>query len=131
MYHAVRRDTHADRLTARMQEPARHLARRAQDESIAARRCVLEQTELAVVDARVYRGFGDIAAYQREMVTRVDRADGTDALHRGLVADMTAQRVTRISRVNDHSSGADNLDRLKYQPRLRISGMNAEKLRHA
>src|SRR5438105_3712199 len=107
-----------------MQEPARHLTRRAQDESIAARRSVLEQTELAIVDARVYRGFGDIAAYQREMVARVDRADGTDALHRGLVADVTAQRVTRISRVNDHPPGAYNLDRLAYQSRLWIIGMN-------
>ena len=74
MYHTVRRDTHADRLTARMQEPARHFTRRAQDESIAARRSVFEQTELAVVDVRIYSGFGDIPAYQREMVTRVDRA---------------------------------------------------------
>ncbi len=64
------------------------------------------------------------------MMVLVGAANPLDALHRGLVADVAAERVTRIGRVNDDAAAVDDRDRLLDQPALRIVRMNFEILRH-
>ena len=123
---AVRRYAHADGFAARMQQPARHFARCVQDEGVTAGRCRLDQPELPVVDARIGRRFGQIAAQQPEMVACIDLAYRADALHRRLVADVTAEGVARIRRIDDHPAVANDRDRLADQPQLRIIGMNGK-----
>src|SRR5690606_14226867 len=63
---------------------------------------------------------------EREMMVLVRLTDPRDALHRRLVADVAAQRIAGIGRVNDYSTVADDRDRLPDQPRLRIFRMDFE-----
>jgi len=53
--------------------------------------------------------------------------DASDAFHRGLIADMAAQRVTGVRRVHDDSALAQDFHRLLYETWLRIFGMYFEK----
>ena len=69
-----------DRLAARVEEAPRQLARRLQDERVAARRERSEQTVAGVVDARVGAELREVAAHQREVVALVDAADAAQAL---------------------------------------------------
>ena len=69
-------NAHAYGLAARMLQPFRHFARRAQYEGVAAVRRRLEQPELPVVHARVLADLREIAADEREMVAR-DRPAGS------------------------------------------------------
>ena len=64
------------------------------------------------------------------MVAQVQLADGQDALHRPLVAQMAAQRVTGIRRVGDDAALLDDFHRFADQPRLRVFGVNVKQLGH-
>src|SRR6185436_9100891 len=108
---------HADRMPW-MQQPARHVARGAQDERIAAGRIGPDETELQVIHLRELADLGEVAAQQREMMALVHVADLPQALHRGLVADVAAERVTRVRRIRDHSTTTDDVDRRPDEPRL-------------
>jgi hypothetical protein len=76
-----------------MHEALRHFASRLENERVASGRRRLEHPELAVVDARVLRDLGEIAAHEREVVVLVDLPDCADTLHRRLVTDVAAERV--------------------------------------
>jgi hypothetical protein len=62
------------------------------------------------------------------MMARVNLADDTHALHCRLVADMAAERITRVRGVNDDATAAQNFRRLPDKTRLRIIGMDGEQL---
>jgi hypothetical protein len=62
------------------------------------------------------------------MMMLVDLTDTRNALHRCLVTDVAAQRVTRVGRVYDDAAAPDDLNGLTNQARLRVLGMNLEKL---
>ena len=64
------------------------------------------------------------------MVVLVGTANALDTFHRGLVANMAAQRVTRIGRVNHEPAAIDDGDRLLDQTALRIVRVYFEELRH-
>ena len=49
----------------------------------------------------------------------VGLADVADPLQRGLVADVTAERVARVCRVDDDAAAAQALDRLTNEAPLR------------
>jgi len=78
----VRRHAHADGLAPGVLQPARHFARRAQDEGIAARRRQLEHAELRVADDGVGRDLRQVAAHEREVVLVVHAAHAPQALLR-------------------------------------------------
>ncbi len=65
------------------------------------------------------RDFGEIAAHQGEMVVAIDLANVADPLQRRLVADVTAQGVAGVGRIDDHAAAAQDLDRLAYEALLR------------
>ncbi len=114
-----------------VQQPARHLARGAQDEGVVARRVGADQSVLQVVHLGELPHFGEVTAYEREMVALVHVADASDALHRRLVADVAAERVARVRGVRDHAARADDVHRLADEPRLRVLRMHRKVLRHS
>ena len=91
----------------------------------------VEQAVLRVVDLRVRGNFRQVAAQQRQVMPFVHPAHEADALNRGLVADMAAQRVAGIGRIDHDAALADDLAGLPDEPRLRIARMHGEALRHA
>jgi len=113
-----------------MQQALWHFACRFEDEGIAAGCRALQQAELAVVDPGIDRELGEIAADEREMVAFADLADGAQALHRRLVPEAAAERVTGVRRIYDHPARAHDFDRAPDEARLRVVGMNCEKLGH-
>jgi intracellular septation protein len=73
-----------------------------------------QQSILPVVDHGVFADVRKIAAYQGEVMITVGLANLADPLERRLVADMTAQRITRIGRINNHRAAAQRFRRLAY-----------------
>jgi intracellular septation protein len=71
-----------------------------------------QQAILPVVDHGVLTDVRKITAYQSEVMIAIGLANFADALERGLVADMTAERIARICRINDHRATAQRLHRL-------------------
>jgi hypothetical protein len=53
---------------------------------------------------------------------------GPNTRHHMLVAQLAAQRITRIGRVNDDATCPHDGHGLPYQPQLRIIGMNGKEL---
>jgi hypothetical protein len=51
-----------------------------------------------------------------------------NARHHMLVAQLAAQRITRICRINDDATRFHECDSLSYQPQLWIIGMNGKEL---
>src|SRR5690606_35876721 len=120
----------ADGAPLRMLQPFRQFAGRFENEYITAGRGRLQQAKLPVVDPRIRGQLGKIAADQREMMTCVDAADGADALHRALVTDVAAERITGVGRIHDNAAAADDFRRAPDQAWLRIVRMDGKKLRH-
>lgn len=85
-----------------------------------------QQPILPVVDDRVFADVRKIAAHQREVMISVRLANLADALERGLVADMTAERITRIRRINDHRAATQRFDRLSHIAPLRSNRMQLQ-----
>ena len=101
-----------------------------QDECIAARRDALEDTEARVIDDRMVRHLGKVAAHEREMVPFVDAADAAQPLDRLCGGRQAAERVARVGRIGDQAAPAHNFRRAANEPELRIGGMDGEELRH-
>jgi len=76
------------------------------------------------------RNFGKVTAYQREVMTVVDVADGADAIHRRLIADLASQRIARVGGIHDQSARVHDLRSLLQQARLWMSWMNQKVLCH-
>ena len=60
----------------------------------------------------------------------VEVTDATNTFHAGLVTNVTAQRITRISRIDNQSFSTNNLDSLLNQACLRINRVYLKKLAH-
>jgi len=58
----------------------------------------------------------------------VDAADDPDALHRRLVTNVAAERITGIRRINDDAAAADDFRSTLDQARLRTLRMDGKKL---
>ena len=112
------------RAAARMQQSFRHFARGLQDERIASGCRRFQQAEVRVIELRVLRNLSQIAAHERQVVPFVHPTDGTHALHRGLVADVTTERIARIRRVNDDAPAANDLGSFADQSGLGILRMD-------
>ena len=78
-----------------------------------------QQPILPVVDHRVLADVRQIAAHQGEMMIAIRLADVADALERRLVADVAAERIAGIRRIDDHAAAAQGLGRLTYEAALR------------
>ena len=128
--HGVRGNAHADRLAPRMRQPARHLARGAQDERVAAWRGALEQAKARVVDDRIGGDLRQVPAHQRQVVARIHAPHPAQALHRARIVEAAAQRVAGIRRIGDQPAVAHDLRGAAHQPRLRMRRMYREVLRH-
>ena len=123
-------NAHAYGLAARMLQPFRHFARRAQYEGIAAVRRRLDEPELPVVHAGVLAHLREIAADEGEMVAAIDLPDRANALDGGLVPGMATERVTGIGGVDDHATRAQDLRCAPHEARLGVVGVNGEELCH-
>ena len=91
---------------------------------------MLEQSVLAVIDARITGQLRQVAAQQREMVLVVDPADAAQRLRRVLVVEMAHQRVARVGRYRADATRVQDLRRLLEQAQLRVVGVHFEVLRH-
>jgi len=60
----------------------------------------------------------------------VELSDALDALHSRFIADMAAQRITRIDRIYHQPTAIDDRNRLLNQPFFRVIGVNVKILRH-
>src|SRR5690606_25044885 len=109
----VIRDSDADRAPLGILQALGRLARRLQKKRVRPWREGLQRAVLLIVDARILRDLGQVATDEREMMVLVRLTDPRDALHRRLVADVAAQRIAGIGRVNDYSTVADDRDRLQ------------------
>ena len=98
-----------------LKTPRRLLGGR-QQEGIRPRRRRLEHAELPGFHLGVLGDLGQVAAHQREMMMAVGVANAPDAIERVLVADVAAERVTRIRRVNDEATVAHDLGGAPDQP---------------
>ena len=128
--HRVIRHADADGAAFLVLQAPRRLARRGQQERIRPGRRGLEHAELPGFHPRVTRDLGQVAAHQREMMMPVGGADAADAIQRILVADVAAERVTGIRRIDDHPAVAHDLRGTANQSQLRILGMKLEILAH-
>ena len=109
----------ADRAALGVLQARRRLARGRQQEREGPRRRGLEQAKLPVRPG-IAADLGQVAAHQREMMVAVGVAQAADALERGRVADVTAERVAAVGRIGDQPAVAQDLRGLADQPRLRI-----------
>lgn len=64
------------------------------------------------------------------MMILVESPDRAYTLNRFLVTDGTPQRIGRVSRVDNHTTLAENLNSLVNQPGLRVHRVNSEELAH-
>ena len=120
----------ADRAARRVRQSPWHLLGCLEDEGVGAGRALLEQPELAVVDAREARQLGQVAAQQRQVVLVVDFAQPAQLLGGSLVVEVAHQRVARVGRDRRYAAGVQDLRRLLQQARLRIQRVDLEVLRH-
>lgn len=80
----------------------------------------LEHAELTVIDARVSRNLGKIAAHERELMMPVELANTADTFGSVLVAEATSQRVAGIRGISDNGARAQTLRNLRQQTLLRV-----------
>jgi intracellular septation protein len=85
-----------------------------------------QQSILPVVHHGVFADVREITAHQREVMIAVRLANLADALERSLIADMAAERIARIRRINDHPAAPQRLYRLAYVAELRRDRMQLQ-----
>ena len=64
------------------------------------------------------------------MMGLINLTNPPQALGRRLVADMAAERIAGVGRVDDHATGAHDICCLPDQARLRMGRVNGKKLCH-
>lgn len=94
----------ADRLAFRILQAARHVRRRPEDHRVGSRRMRLQYAVGPVLDARVGRDFGEIAANQRKVVFPACLANARDLFCRVAIAECAPKSVARVGRI--HCQGA-------------------------
>ena len=85
-----------------------------------------QQPILPIVDQRIFADVRQIAAHQREMMVAIRLPNLANPLEGGLVADMTAERIARIRRINDDRSAPQRIHRLPYVAALRRDRMQLQ-----
>lgn len=113
-----------------MHQQPRYLAGGIENEGIRPRNVRFEQAERRRIDLGEQPHLRQVAAQQREVVLLVQLAQAPNPLDGVFIANLAAQRVGRVGRVNHHATLADDLDGLFYQARLWVLRMNLEKLAH-
>jgi hypothetical protein len=77
-----------------MQQPARHLLRRRQDERVAPRCGGLDRPERRVVDVHELAELREVAAHQGEVMPGAEVADVADPVDRRAAAQPATERET-------------------------------------
>lgn len=131
LWHRMVRNPDADRLAPGVLQPARHLPRCLQYECIGPWRVGTQQAVCPVVDPGVTGDLGQIAAYQREVMVLARVTNPLEAIGRIPRAELPAERIGGIRRVDHQASATNDFDRLPDQAGLGIYGMNVKALRHA
>ena len=85
-----------------------------------------QQSIVPIVDQGVFADVRKVTAHQRKVMIAVRLANLTDALECRLIADMTAERIARISRINDHPAAPQRLHGLAYIAALRRDWMQLQ-----
>jgi len=123
-------NTNANRAAFFVLQASRRFLGGWQEKGIRTRRGCLEHAELPGFHPGVACDLGQIAANQREMVLPICLTNAPDAIERGLVTNVTAERVAGIRRIHDEAAAAHDFGRAPDQPHLRIVGMEFEILAH-
>jgi intracellular septation protein len=116
----------SDRAPPFVLQAARSLPRGLEQKGVRPRRVRAQQPVLPIIDHRVFAHVGKIPAHQREMMIPVGLTNFADAFERGLIADMTAERITRIGGVHDDGSAAQRFNRLAHIAALRGDRMQLQ-----
>jgi intracellular septation protein len=120
------RNPQANRAAPFMFQAPRRLARRLEQKRVRPGRMRAQQSILPVVDHRVFADVREITAYQREVMIAVGLANLADALERSLIADMAAQRIARISGIDNHCAAPQRFHRLADIAALRRDRMQLQ-----
>ncbi len=128
--HRVVGNADADGPPLRVLQPLGGFPRGGQQEGEGPGGVRLQQPELRVVHQRVAADFGEVPAYQREIVVFVGLADAADALQGVFVAHVAAQRVAGIRGIGDHPALPDDVHGFADQAYLRVLRVNFEVLGH-
>jgi intracellular septation protein len=107
-------------------QAARCLTRGLEQKSVRPGRVRAQQPVLPIVHYRVLADIREIPAHQREMMIPVRLTNVADAFERGLVADMTAERITGIGGVHDDPAAAQCFNRLAHIAALRGDRMQLQ-----
>lgn len=113
-----------------MHEPTGNLPSGPQHKGIRSRSAGFQQAVDRGVEARIHGRLLDVAAHQGERMPAFQLPDARHAFHGGLVADLTAQRVSGIRGIHDHLSASYDICGLPDEALLRGFGMDAEYLTH-
>ena len=125
------RDPDADGALARVEQPARYLGGRREDERVRPRRRGLDRPERRVVDVHELTHLREVAAHQGEVMPVVEAADPQDPVPTLAVADPAAERVPGVGRVGDQRVVvAQRRDDLLQQPGLRVVRVDVEEAGH-
>src|SRR5687767_12766752 len=124
------RDAYADSLLFGMPQLFWHFAGGWQNEGVAARSRGLDQSKNRIANLHVLSELGKLLAHQRKMVLVVELADISHPLDPVAVANLAAQRIAGISRVDDQPTTTHDIHDLADQPRLRVIWMDVKVLRH-
>ncbi len=122
--------TDADGAPFRVHQAARHLGGGIENKGVRPRCQLLQQAVVLVADFGIGGDFGQIAAHQSQIVFFIDLAQPAQALHGIFVADVTAQRIAGVGRIDDQAAAMDDVDRLFDQAHLWMRRVDFEILAH-
>jgi intracellular septation protein len=124
--HRMIRNPQTNRAAPFVLQAPRRLARSLEQKRIWPGRMRPQQSILPIVDHGVFADIRKITAHQREVMIAVRLANLSDALECRLVADVTAERIARIRRINDHRTATQRFHRLAYIAALRGNRMQLQ-----
>lgn len=117
-----------DRLLLRVQQPARCLLRRREDEGVTTRSRGLDRTEHRVVQAYEVGQLREVLAHQGEVVPVVQSADRTDPVESVPVAQLSPEGEAGVGRIGDEPAAADDVRHLAESALLGFSGCTSKYL---
>lgn len=95
-----------------MQQSARDFGSGFEDEGVGTGGVLLQQPVCSVIHFSVSRQFGEVTAYQGEVMFVVEFTDRFDPIDRVFIADMATDGIGTIGGIDDHPALTDNLHRL-------------------
>lgn len=120
------RNAQSDRAAPFVLQAPRRFPGSLEKESVWSGRMGAQQPVLPVLQKRVLAHFREIPAHESEMMMPIGLADGADALERRLIANVTAERVTRIGWIDDHPAISQALGSLANEALLRRHRMKLQ-----